>query len=93
MSEKKVAHRPQEQCFDLVIEGHRAVLEYRPRGDATIVFTHTGVPGPLEGRGIGSRLVRAGLAWAREGGYRIVPACWFVAGYVQRHREYQDLLA
>ncbi|RMF40140.1 MAG: N-acetyltransferase, partial [Anaerolineae bacterium] len=55
-------------------------------------FTHTGVPEAIGGRGIGSKLARAGLKYARQQGYRVRPLCWFVAGYIQRHPEYQDLL-
>jgi predicted GNAT family acetyltransferase len=53
-----------------------------------MLFLHMGVPPALEGRGIGSALVRAGLSYAREQGYHIVPLCSFVAAYLRRHPEY-----
>ena len=77
--------------FELLMEGNMAVLDYR-MDDSVIIFTHTGVPAELEGRGIGSQLVRAGLDFARVNMLRVVPACWFVAGYIERHPEYQDVL-
>lgn len=42
---------------------------------------------------MGSRLVKAALADAREQGMKVVPLCQFVAGYIERHPEEQDLLA
>ncbi len=87
----QVVHLPQRQRFQLELEGHTAVLEYRMDGE-TIVFTHTGVPKAIGGRGIGSQLARAGLEYARARGCRVRPLCWFVAGYIERHPEYQDLL-
>jgi predicted GNAT family acetyltransferase len=87
----KVRHESAARRFDLQLEGQTAVLEYRLE-DGAIIFTHTGVPAALEGRGIGSQLARAGLEYAREKALKVVPLCWFVAGYIQRHPEYQDLL-
>ena len=88
----QVIHHPEEQRFTLEVEGHTAVLEYTRRGD-TLVFTHTGVPPAIGGRGIGSQLARAGLEYARQQGCRVRALCWFVNGYLERHPEYQDLRA
>ncbi len=71
--------------------GHEAVLDYQEFAEK-VVFTHTGVPGALEGRGVGTALARAGLEWARAAGKRVVPVCPFVAAYVARHPEYADLV-
>ena len=38
-------------------------------------------------------LVRAGLEFARERQARVVPACSYVAKFIERHREYQSLLS
>ena len=70
----------------------RAVAAYQ-LDDNVIAFTHTLVPKALEGRGIGSRLIRAALDSARDRGLKVRPMCAFVAAYVVRHPEYRDLLA
>ena len=81
-----------EQEFELDLDGHRAVAAYQ-REDKTITFTHTQVPKQIEGRGVGSKLVRAALDAARDEGLKVVPQCRFVAAYIERHPEYRDLLA
>ena len=86
-----VHHDPAANRFEIQIEGSTALLEYHLQ-DGSILFTHTGVPAALEGRGMGSQLARAGLEYARQQSLRVVPVCWFVAGYIERHAEYQDLL-
>lgn len=58
-----------------------------------MVFTHTLVPPELRGRGVAEKLVRAALAEARARGCRVVPQCSYVARFIERHAEYQDLLA
>ena len=86
-----VQHDPAAQRFTLEREGHTAVLEYTLQ-DETITFTHTGVPAELDGRGIGSQLAHAGLEYARQNNFKVVPLCWFVNGYIERHAEYKGLL-
>lgn len=80
------------QRFEANIEGQLAVLAYRlfPRH---LVLDHTEVPKPLEGQGLGTKLARAALDFARANHLRVVPLCPFVAGYLRRHPEYQNLLS
>jgi predicted GNAT family acetyltransferase len=51
------------------------------------------VPRELEGKGVGSRLVREALAQARAASLMVVPQCPFVRAYIDKHPELQDLLA
>lgn len=81
-----VIHNPVENRFLVELDGHIAELDYQLDGE-TIIFTHTGVPAALEGRGIGSALVKQGLAYARENRFKVVPLCSFVAKYMERHPE------
>jgi predicted GNAT family acetyltransferase len=89
-SQPEVQHETEKNRFAVHVEGETAVLSYE-RSEDEVVYTHTEVPSALEGKGIGSRLVRAGLDWARAEGLRVVPVCDFVAGYIERHPEYADL--
>lgn len=88
----KVIHNPEQGRFEIQVGGHTAELTYRLKG-GIITFIHTGVPPELEGKGIGSKLARAGLAYARENGLKVRTFCSFVDGYIQKHPETQDLLA
>jgi len=92
VSDKNVTDNPSEHRFELEAGGVVAVAAYRVEGD-TISFTHTVVPGEIEGQGVGSRLVRGALDEVRQKGLRVVPLCHFVKGFIDRHPEYQDLLA
>jgi hypothetical protein len=83
----EAAHR-----YELEVDGSLAIAEYRLRDDR-ITFTHTEVPGELEGQGVGKRLIQAALADARTRGLKVVPACRFVKHYIDTHPEEQDLLA
>ena len=79
-----VIHNTEHKRFEVRLDSHIAELNYRLNGD-TITFTHTGVPSALEGRGIGSLLVGAGLKYAKENNLKVKSLCWFVDKYMQRH--------
>lgn len=87
-----VTHNEAEHRYEATVDGLLSVCEYEVVDDK-IVFTHTLVPPELRGRGIAEQLVRPALADARASGRKVVPACSYVAVFIQRHREYQDLLA
>ncbi len=67
-------------------------LTWVKRGNARVA-EHTLVPGALRGRGIAGKLVEALVADAREQGFRIVPACSYVAAKFDENPEWNDLRA
>jgi len=76
--------------FELDAGGHIAFSNYR-RADGVLTVLHTEVPKQLEGRGIGSALVRGLLDITRAQGLKVDALCPFVKGYLDRHPEYADL--
>jgi hypothetical protein len=89
-NELNIIHNIERKRFEVHLDPYTAELDYYLAGN-TIVFTHTGVPAELEGRGIGSALVKTGLEYARSNNLKVQALCWFVDGYIQRHAEYQNL--
>ena len=88
----EVRHNAAAKRYEAVVDGHLSVCEYELAGD-NMIFTHTLVPPELRGRGIAEKLVRAALADARAAGRKVNPACSYVAVFIERHREFADLLA
>lgn len=86
--ELEVLHFPERGCFEIHVNNLIAELTYSLHGD-TITFLHTGVPSELEGQGVGSKLVKTGLEFARVNGFKIRSMCWFVSAYMKRHPEYR----
>jgi predicted GNAT family acetyltransferase len=58
-----------------------------------VVLTHTEVDPSQQGQGIGQVLVRQALDQLRAAGVQVVPQCPFVAAFIRRHPDYQDLVA
>ncbi len=88
----EVRNNEAEGRYELAIDGQLAIAAY-DRREGALVFTHTQVPEALKGQGLASRLIKVALDDAREQGLKIVPLCEFVAAYIDRHPEEQDLLA
>lgn len=87
-----VSHNPVQHRFSIILDGHESVLDYTA-SDTTWIFTHTYVPDALRGRGVAAQLVEAGLAAARAADVQVVGQCSYVATYLDRHPEHQDLRA
>lgn len=68
------------------------IAVYRQAGPRRI-FLHTEVSPEHEGKGIGSRLARGALDDVRARGFTVTAICPFFAAYLERHREYADLVA
>jgi uncharacterized protein len=84
-----VRHNATAHRYEMDTEHGLAIAVYREQGDR-MIFTHTEVPKIDEGQGFASRLVGEALADAHRRGFKIVPACSFVAAYVRRRPEYDD---
>ena len=87
----EVTRNEAESRFETTVDGELALLTYDEQ-DGQLALLHTEVPQALEGRGIGSKIVKHALDHARAEGLKVLPLCRFVKAYVDRHKEYQDLV-
>ena len=77
--------------YELTVDGATAFVAYA-REPGVITFIHTVVPEALAGRGIGSILATHVLDDARANSEKVIPQCPFIAAYIRRHQQYQDLV-
>lgn len=86
-----VTQVPDQGHFEINVDGTRAGLtQYRDHGNQRIFF-HTEIGEQFGGRGLGSTLLGRALAETRDAGLRVVPVCDFVAGYLAKHHEFDDI--
>ncbi|WP_375208613.1 GNAT family N-acetyltransferase [Hyphomonas jannaschiana] len=76
-----------------VVDGHEAEMTYSKAGASRIIIDHTGVPKALGGRGVGVALVQRAVEDARAAGLKIIPLCPFAKAQIEKHKEWQDVLA
>ena len=86
-----VVNNTVNQQFEVHLDGEIAVLQYRFQNDL-IWLMHTEVPKKMEGKGIASILARYGLEWAKANDKKVKVICPFVAVFLKRHPEYNDIV-
>ncbi|MCW2964824.1 MAG: hypothetical protein JWO17_2076 [Actinomycetia bacterium] len=93
MTSVTVSDRPNELRYEIEVDGEVAgFINYR-REPGVIEMVHTDVDPRFEGKGVGAALVQGALDDVRARGLKVRPYCPFVAAYIRRHPEYQDLVA
>lgn len=64
--------------------------EYR-RVRGRVIFIHTEVDPAMEGKGVGGKLARSALDDVRAQGLTFSVKCPFIASWLRRHHEYDDI--
>jgi uncharacterized protein len=77
--------------FELHLNGALAFANYR-LVPGTVIITHTETPPELRGQGIASKLINGALDQIRSDGLKVIASCGFVAGYLEKHPEFADLV-
>ena len=88
----EVRDNPAERRFEIVVDGDVAGFTQYVRRDGTTVFTHTELGDAYEGQGLASKLVKGALDEVRGWDEPVVADCAYVAGWIDKHPEYKDLL-
>ncbi|MDP4185140.1 MAG: GNAT family N-acetyltransferase [Bacteroidota bacterium] len=89
--ELEITQNTKANKFETTVNGHTAYIEYEIYKEIIdLIFTF--VPQALEGKGIASALAKYALNYARDNHLKVRPFCHFVKLYIDRHKEYQDLL-
>ena len=92
LNDVTVVNNEEAHRFEARLGNEMALISYRRTGDR-IAFRHAEVPVAFEGKGVAGKLARAALDFARANKLQVVPVCPFVASYIRKHAEYQDLLS
>lgn len=89
----EIVNNKKQFRFEIVFpDGEIAHLDYRWLR-AAMVLMHTIVPSAQRGKGIANILVKHVLDHARAHNLKVIVYCPFVTKYMEKHPEYQDLVA
>ena len=89
----RITDNPADSRFEAFVDDELAGFVTYKRQPGEITFVHTEVFSKWEGKGVGSAIARGVLDDARANALKVVPRCPFIKGYIDRHAEYQDLVA
>lgn len=86
-----IQHSEQLAKFFLFIEGRESHLLYELEGNI-MDLAHTYVAEEDRGRQVAENLVKAALQYARDHRLKVIPSCSYIARYVERHPEWNELV-
>ena len=86
----EVIHNEAEERFETWINGQLSKLDYM-QDKNTIVITHVGVHPEHRGQGVAGKLTQVALEYAKEKSFRVIPMCPYVATYIRRNSQYEEL--
>lgn len=89
----RVEHEPADGRFVAYAGDELAGFTEYSVADDVMVLPHTLTRPAYGGKGVASAVVHAALEHARDEGLRVDPQCWYVAGWIERHPDYADLVA
>jgi uncharacterized protein len=88
-----VRHDENDHKYYALVDGRESVVQYHPAGEGILNFWHTFVPPEQRGTGIAEELVKQALEDVLRRGYRVIPSCWYVRVYIDRHPRFREALA
>jgi uncharacterized protein len=78
--------------YEISVDGVQAGLAAYVDTATQRIFSHTEISDDFAGQGLASKLVTPALADTRASGKRMVAICPFVAAYVDKHDDFDDIL-
>lgn len=84
--------RVKQKRFVATIDGYEAFIKYSVKPDI-IILEHIEVDKELSGRGIASELTESVLLGIESRGLKIIPECPFIKSYIEKHPEWESILA
>lgn len=95
MDNYQLKNNMQAQRYEFYVgnKGDFAEVDYIKTADGEMILTHTGVPRPLSGQGIGSQMVEEVLKDIDEQGLKVVPQCPFIADYIRKNPRWEHIVA
>lgn len=92
MPTTNVHNDPSKERYVVEVDGVQAGFTVYHIRSGRYFFVHTEIYDDFAGTGVGKTLVREALDDIRAQGEMIVPVCPYVAHFIHRNPEYQDLV-
>ena len=91
--EQNVTDNADAGRYEITVDGKLAGFVDYTDGERTRALTHTEVDDAFGGQGVGGRLAQGALDDIRQQGKQVSPICPFIKGWIDKHPDYQDLVA
>lgn len=88
----RITENPEKGRFEFDIGGQTVFARYARQG-SMLVIPYVEAPPSLRGTGAASQLMTGVMEIARAEGLKVRPLYSYASAWIQRHKQYHDLLA
>lgn len=82
----------QSSRFLLDVNGKEVYVLYAEDKDTLDLYS-TYTPPKLRGQGLAEKVVRAALLYAKEKKLKVIPNCWYVRKFLEKHSEFSSIVS
>jgi predicted GNAT family acetyltransferase len=86
----EIINDKQGSRFVLDVDGLEVYALYAEDKE-TIDLYSTYTPPQLRGQGLAEKVVLAAFEYAKEKNFKVIPSCWYVRKFLDKHIEYQNI--
>ncbi|MBK7227754.1 MAG: N-acetyltransferase [Ignavibacteriales bacterium] len=86
----EIINDKQGSRFVLDVDGLEVYVLYAEDKE-TIDLYSTYTPPQLRGQGLAEKVVLAAFEYAKEKNFKVIPSCWYVRKFLDKHIEYQNI--
>lgn len=77
----------------LIKEKQAGKMTYTWAGKNKFIIDHTEVDPDFKGEGVGKKMVKAAVDFAKENKLKVIPLCPFAKKIIEKNPEFQEVLA
>ncbi len=88
----EVIHDKEQQIFYFLNDNKESYVRYIKTDKETLNIIKTYVPPEQRNKGLAAKLAKAALDYAKNHNLKIIPTCSYIDYYIDRNKEYEELL-
>ncbi len=87
----EVVNDLQGSRFVINVEGNEVYVLYTEDKNTLDLYS-TYTPPQLRGQGLAEKVVLAAFEYAKEQNLKVIPSCWYVRKFLEKHPEYESIV-
>lgn len=86
----EIINDKQGSRFVMSVEGNEVYVLYAEDKE-TIDLYSTYTPSKVRGQGLAAKVVLAAFEYAKKQNLKVIPGCWYVRKFLEKHPEYESI--
>jgi predicted GNAT family acetyltransferase len=87
----EIVNDKQGSRFVLDVNGQEVYVLYAEDKETLDLYS-TYTPTQLRGQGLAEKVVHAAFEYAKEKKLKVIPSCWYVRKFLEKHPEYESIV-